>query len=101
VGDLIYVLEYEPNNCNFIYGNKPQISIVFHCFLNGDDKIKAPSIPDIDPDNPQFTSEAKWVEISDLEGINYVPYIHEELMQYIKTNRFSPVFIEEPLKKKH
>lgn len=73
VGELIYALEYEPNNCNFIYGKKPQISLVFRCFLNGDDKIKPPSIPDIDPDNPEVTSEAKWVQISDLENINYVP----------------------------
>lgn len=73
VGELIYAVEYEPNNCNFIYGKKPQISLVFRCFLNGDDKIKPPSIPDIDPDNPEVTSEAKWVQISDLENINYVP----------------------------
>jgi 8-oxo-dGTP diphosphatase len=101
VGELIYVLEYEPNTCRFIYGKKPQISLVFRCFLNGDDKIKLPSIPDIDPDNPKMTSEAKWVRIYDLENINYVPYIHEKLMEYIKTNRFEPVFIEEPLKKKN
>ena len=100
VGDFIFALEYEPNNCNFIYGKTPQISLVFRCYLNGEDKIKPPSIPDIDPDNPEISSEAKWVEISDLEGINYVPYIHEQLMVYIKTNSFSPVFIDEPLNKK-
>ena len=26
--------------------------------------------------------------------INNVPYINDELMEYIKTNNFSPVFIE-------
>ena len=100
VGDFIFALEYEPNNCNFIYGKTPQISLVFRCYLNGEDKIKPPSIPDIDPGNPEISSEAKWVEISDLEDINYVPYIHEQLMVYIKTNIFSPVFIDEPLNKK-
>jgi 8-oxo-dGTP diphosphatase len=100
VGDLIYVLEYEPNNCNFIYGTKPQISLVFRCFLKGDDKIKSPSVPDVNPDNAEITSAAKWIEISDLGGINYLPYIHEELMEYIKTNRFSPTFVEEPLYRK-
>ena len=99
VGDLIYASEYEPNKCNFIYGNKPHISLVFRCFLNGDNKISPPSIPDVDPNNPKLTSEAKWVEISDLKNIHYVPYIHEQLMEYIKTNNFSPVFIEEPLNK--
>lgn len=37
--------------------------------------------------------------ISRLKDINYLPYIHEELMEYIKINRFSPVFIEEPLER--
>ncbi len=100
VGDLIFTHEYEPNHCNFIYGKRPQISFVFRCFLNGDDKIKPPSVPDKDPDNPEITSEAKWIQISDLENINYVPYIHEELMEYIKTNKFSPMFIEEPFVRK-
>lgn len=100
VGDLIYVLEYEPNNCNFIYGEMPKISLVFRCFLNGDDNIKQPSIPDIDPNNQELISVPKWVQISSLKDINYLPYIHKELMEYIETNRFSPVFIEEPLDKK-
>lgn len=99
VGDFIFALEYEPNNCNFIYGETPKISLVFRCFLNDDDKIKPPSVPDIDPDNPEISSEAKWVQISNLEDINFVPYIHEQLVEYIKTNSFSPVFIEEPLNK--
>ncbi|MCM0648904.1 NUDIX domain-containing protein [Clostridium swellfunianum] len=99
VGDLIYALEYEPNNSNFVYGKKPQISLVFRCFLNGDDNIKPPSVPDRDPDNSAITSESKWISISELENINYVPHIHEQLMEYIKTNIFSPVFIEEPLNK--
>lgn len=99
VGDLIYVYEYEPNNCNFMYGSKPQISIVFRCFLNGDNKIKPPSVPDIDPENPEISSEAKWIPIAKLKNIHYVPYIHNELMEYIKTNSFSPIFMEEPLKR--
>lgn len=70
VGDLIFVLEYEPNNCNFTYGKTPQISLAFRCFLNGDDKIKPPSVPDINPDNPEISSESKWVPISGLEIIN-------------------------------
>lgn len=97
VSELIFAYEYEPTNCNFIYGKTPQISLVFRCFLNEDDKIKPPAVPDINPDNPKITSEAKWISISQLESINYVPYIHEKLMEYINTNNFSPLFIEEPL----
>ncbi|WP_017415344.1 NUDIX domain-containing protein [Clostridium tunisiense] len=97
VGDLIYVYEYEPNKSNFIYGETPHISLVFSCFLNGNYEIKPPSVPDIDPNNPAVTSNTKWVEIEELKNINYVPYIHEKLIEYIKTNKFYPTFIEEPL----
>lgn len=100
VGEFIYALEYEPNKCDFIYGKTPHISLVFRCYLNGDDKIKDPTVPDFNPDNPNITSKAEWVEISKLKDIHYVPYIHDELMEYIKTNRFSPLFIEEPLRNK-
>ncbi len=62
--------------------------------------VKQPSVPDTDSDNPDISSEAVWIPISNLENINYVPYIHEELIEYIKTNRFSPMFMEEPLNKK-
>ncbi|MDF2587614.1 MAG: hydrolase [Anaerocolumna sp.] len=99
VGDLIYVLEYEPNNCNFIYGERPSISLVFRCYLNGTDELTKPSIPDVNPNNHDMISEPKWVDITNLKNINYIPYIHEKLMDYINTNSFSPVFIEEPLEK--
>lgn len=99
-GEMIYVLEYEPIKCNYIYGETPRISLVFRCFLNGDDEIKFPSIPDVDPNNPKLTSKAKWIPISKLKDINYVPYIHDQLMEYIKTNNFSPIFIEELLSKR-
>lgn len=101
VGDLMFVLEYEPNKCEFIYGDMPHISFVFRCFLNGDDTIKPPTIPDVNPDNPNLVGKARWVPIYSLKDINYVPYIHKELMEYFKTNKFSPVFIEEPLEKKN
>lgn len=100
VGDLIYVLEYEPANCDFMYGKTPHLSLVFRCFLEGGDAIKPPTIPDVDPDNPEITCEAKWIPIANLKELHYVPYIHEELMEYLKTNNFSPVFLEEPLKRK-
>lgn len=100
VGDLIFALEYEPNNCSFIYGKTPQISLVFRCSVDGDDVIKPPSVPDTNPDNPEISSECKWIPISDLEKINYVPYIHEQLMKYINSNSFSPLFVEEPLSRK-
>lgn len=100
VGDLVFVLEYEPNKCEFIYGETPHISFVFRCYLNGDDTIKPPVIPDVNPDDPSLVGEGKWVPIPSLKKINYVPYIHKQLMEYFESNTFSPIFIEEPLGKK-
>ncbi|WBW96316.1 NUDIX domain-containing protein [Oceanirhabdus sp. W0125-5] len=97
VGELIYTLEYEPNKCDFMYGKVPHISFVFRCYVNGDDTIKSPTIPDVNPDNPKLVGEPKWIPISRLKDINYIPYIHDQLMEYLETNKFSPVFIEEPL----
>ena len=57
VGDLMFVLEYEPNKSKFIYGEMPHISFVFRCFLNGDGTIKPPIIPDVNPDNPSLVSK--------------------------------------------
>lgn len=100
VGDMIFVLEYEPNKCNFIYGETPAISMFFRCYLDGSDEIKPPSVPDVNPDDPSITGSAKWVEISKLKDLNYLPYIHEQLMEYLKTDRFSPIFVEEILKRR-
>lgn len=100
VGDLVYVLEYEPSKCGFVYGSNAHLSIVFRCYLKGSDVIKMPSVPDIDPNNPGITSEARWISIADLKNIHYVPYIHEQLVDYISTGEFKPIFIEELLERK-
>lgn len=97
VEDLVFVLEYEPNKCDYSYGKTPHISLVFRCVLDGDDTIKTPTIPDVNHENPKLVGHGKWVPISSLKDINYIPYIHEELMGYFETNVFSPLFIEEPL----
>jgi len=98
VGDMLYVLEYEPVHCKNLYGQTPQISIVFECSVKGDTSIKPATIPDYSPDDPTITSKAVWMPIENLENIEYVPYIHYSLMTYIKTGTFKPNFLSEPLK---
>lgn len=97
VGDLIFTLEYEPQKCNFMYGKTASISLFFRCYLNGPDDIKPPTIPDVNPDDPSMTCMAKWVEISKLRELNYLPYVHSQLMEYLQTGNFTPYFVEEPL----
>lgn len=92
VGELIFSLEYEPKSCNYYYGNDHHISFFFRCYLNTDIPPIIPSHTDINPDNPSITSVAKWIELSELDRINFIPKIFDPLMRYIKTGTFSPSF---------
>ncbi len=100
VGEMIFTLEYEPHHSDFLYGERPQLSLVFACELIGNAEIQPPTIPDFDPKRPEIKSQAQWVPIDQLEQIHYLPYIHESLMHYLNTKEFSPRFIEEPLPQK-
>lgn len=98
VGELLYLLDYEPNKCEGIYGDTPKLHIVFRCSLVGDTTILPPTVPDVDPVNPDTKCNgARWVPLSDLDNIHYVPYINKSLKGYIESNIFTPRFFEEPL----
>ena len=97
VGEMLYVLEYEPVHCENLYGDMPQISIVFNCEVRGEAVIKPASVPDQNPDDPSMTSKAVWVPVENLKNIEYVPYIHKNLMGFIETGYFEPNFLSEPL----
>jgi len=97
VGRLLYVLEYEPNHCDYLHGETPRVCIAFECKVKGDTNIKAASVPDQNPDNPDIISKAVWMPVENLKNIEYVPYIHNSLIKYIETNVFEPTFLCEPL----
>lgn len=101
VKDMIYVLEYEPKKCEGCYGDTHKLSMVFRCNVIGDIIPKQATIPDQDQRNKNnIHTGSRWIKINDLKEINYVPYIHNRLMDYFITNVFTPNFIEEPLIKK-
>jgi len=100
VGEMLFVLEYEPLHNNNIYGDMPTISIVFECKVKDDITIKPPTVPDVSPDYLNITSKAVWMPVENLKNIEYVPYIHGSLMAYIETGVFAPNFLYEPLSDK-
>ena len=100
VGEMLFVLEYEPVHNINIYGETPTISIIFECKIKGDIIIKPPTVPDVSPDYTNITSKAVWMPVENLKNIEYVPYIHESLMVYIETGKFAPNFLSEPLSNK-
>ena len=93
VGDLVFALEYEPQSCDYYYGNNPGISLFFRCDLDTSVPPQMPSLPDISPDDCS-ASIAKWIPIAELSQVNFVPKIYEPLMGYIKTGVFTPSFWE-------
>jgi 8-oxo-dGTP diphosphatase len=98
VGELLFVLDYEPNKCDGCYGDIHKLHIVFRCSLIGDTTILPPTIPDVDPMNPDTKCNgAKWIPLKELHNVHYVPYIHKSLMEYVENNVFTPRFFEEPL----
>ena len=99
VGKMLYVLEYEPVHCDYLHGEIPRICIAFECKLKGNAKIKAATVPDQNPDNPDITSKAVWMPIENLKNIEYVPYIHNSLIAFAETGVFEPNFLSEPLSK--
>ena len=101
VGELLFVLEYEPVHNNIIYGETPTISVVFECKTKGDITVKPPTVPDVSPDYANITSRGVWMPVENLNNIEYVPYIHESLTAYIKTGVFTPNFLSEPLSDKY
>jgi len=92
VGELVFSLEYEPFNSNYKHGESHHISFFFRCFLNHDTAPVKPSHTDTNPDDNTITSVAKWVALSELHTINFVPPVCEPLMKYIETGFFSPLF---------
>lgn len=98
VGEHLSVVDCEPNKCEGQYGDIHKLHLVFRCKLIGGKSIQPPTIPDIDPMNPEtICNGAKWVPISELKAVHYVPYIHKHLIEYFNTGVFKPAFFEEPL----
>ena len=91
VGELVFSLEYEPKSCNDCSGTHC-ICFFFRCYLKSDVPQQMPSHIDVDPDDPSITSEAKWISLSELSKVNFIPRIYEPLMNYLDTGIFSPLF---------
>lgn len=89
-GELVFSLEYEPSSCNYRYGPHHHISFFFRCYLDESVAPQVPSHTDINPDNPAITSVAKWIPLSALGEITFIPKVHGPLMRYIETGVFTP-----------
>jgi 8-oxo-dGTP diphosphatase len=95
VEEYIFTFEYEANHCNHYEGGGHRISIFFKCKLKNEKQKETPTYPDVDPNDSTLKSKPKWISISELNAIPFVPSaIKESLIKYITTGIFEPKYFE-------
>lgn len=90
VGEMLFTLEVETKR----YGisGDPHISIFFNCTVDDNTSPNIPSHPDRSPDDNSL-AVTEWVPINQLKEINFLPYIPDNIIDYVKTDTFNPKFL--------
>ena len=94
VGELVYVLDYEPRKHQQLYGPIPVLSVVFRCTRVPQSNTVSVTIPDTPPEPGVKQTGSRWVPIQELATIELVPPIAELLVTYTETGSFSPRFLD-------
>jgi 8-oxo-dGTP diphosphatase len=89
--DMLFTLEVETKRLN-ICGD-PHISVFFRCTVDENVQAIVPSQPDYSPDDPTNAAIAVWVPLNKLFEINFLPYIPDNILEYVKTGEFHPKFL--------
>lgn len=91
VNNMLFTLEVETKR----YGlsGDPHISVFFSCTVDENKPTTIPIEPDSSPDDPSIFSVAEWVPINKLKDINFLPYIPENIIEYVNSGIFSPAFL--------
>jgi 8-oxo-dGTP diphosphatase len=91
VNDMLFTLEVETKR----YGisGDPHISVFFRCTVDDSIPSTLPCKPDFSPDDPSILAVVEWVPINRLKEINLLPYIPDNIFEYVHTGVFSPTFL--------
>lgn len=91
VENMLFTQEVETKR----YGisGDPHISVFFRCTVDDNIPATVPSEPDYSPDDPSILAVAEWVPINKLKEINFLPYIPDNILEYVQTGVFSPRFL--------
>ncbi len=92
VGELLWIIEYEPKRNQFWAGKLHKLSLIFACRLQGEVPPGQPPAPDTNQ------TAVKWVPVSELASIELLPHIGDLIDQVAAGRTFSGVFLEEPLR---
>lgn len=91
VGDLAFVLEYEPKRNQHWAGNTHSLSLIFVCQLIGSSNPRLPDRPD-----PHQTA-VKWIDLSALATVELLPHFTDKFLAFAAGQRDAPIFWDEPL----
>ena len=92
VGDLVFVLEYEPERNSNWAGPVRSLSLIF------EGKIPENSIPRL-PNTPDPNQiGVKWIRLSELERLELLPHLAKQIIEYGQVKENRKIFWEEPIK---
>lgn len=91
VGDVAFVLEYEPKRNQFWAGDTHSLTLIFACQLIGSVTPRLPERPD-----PNQTA-VKWVSLSALPSVELLPHFSDKLIAFATGQARPPIFWDEPL----
>ena len=92
VGDLIFVLEYEPERNSMWAGSIRSLSLIFEGKLFEGAAPRLPKKPD-----PNQTG-VKWINLSNLDGVELLPHLGQQIVDYCQAKEVESVFLEEPVR---
>ena len=92
VGDLIFVLEYEPERNSQWAGSIRSLSLIFKGEITENFTARLPNTPD-----PNQTG-VKWIKLSELEEIELLPHLSQQIIDYSEAKGVKKIFLEEPVR---
>lgn len=91
VNEMLFTLEVETKRCGI--SGDPHISVFFRCTVDESVPSTLPCKPDFSPDAPSIQAVVEWIPINRLKEINFLPYIPDNIFEYVHTGVFSPTFL--------
>lgn len=90
VGDLAFVIEYEPARNARWGGATHKLSLIFACGLSSESEPRLPAQPDA------YQIAIRWIPLAELENTELLPHLGKRLTDYLEQPS-GAVFLEEPL----
>ncbi len=90
VGELAFVVEYEPKRNRSWAGEVHKLGLIFACTLAPSSEPRLPATPD-----PHQTG-VRWLPLEDLSSVELLPHLGKRLRLYLEHPQ-GAVFLEEPL----